>query len=259
MRRGGGAWRRRGGEQGVVGRAPAVELLPLRGRRPRRRRRLLLPVMGGASPSSPASARSLLHLAQGPAGRRENGGRPAEVVLGHGSSSQGEGGGRGGVGGVSGGIVVAPSTRLLRAGLLWGSGVPPPAGVPGGQREYLLWASSAPRSSALLEAGGAAALRLVSSKNFILSANGRMSDSSARELEEERRREEEEVKVATPWREPASPAAFSPEAPHRRSGSGCSLCSGVQRQRRALPAGAGSSTTRTPTPKLGTPGSGTRF
>lgn len=138
--------RRGGGEEGVVRRSPAVELLPLRGRRPRGRRRLL-PVWPGSagSLSSPDVTRSLLHLAQGLAGRRGDGRRPAvaaveaEVVFRHGSASERERSRRGGEG-VSVAVVAAavslsgaPSTLLgllmILINALWRSGLPPPARV----------------------------------------------------------------------------------------------------------------------------------
>lgn len=108
-------------EQGVVGRTPAVELLPL-GRRRSGRRRRLLPVLPGVAGGDTAAS-SFLHLAQGLTGRRGDGRRPAvavveaEVVLRHGSSSERQRGWRRGEGGS---VVVI--TAAAAAGL---SGAPP--------------------------------------------------------------------------------------------------------------------------------------
>lgn len=98
----------------MVRRPPAVELLPLWGRRPRRGRRLLSVGPGGFS--SPDAAGSFLHLAQGLAGRHGDGRGPAlaaveaEVVFGHGPAPEREGS-RGRSEGVSV-MVVAAAIRL---------------------------------------------------------------------------------------------------------------------------------------------------
>lgn len=135
--------RRGGGEEGMVRRSPAMELLPLRGRRSRGRRRLL-PVWYGSvgSFSCPDAASSFLQLAQGLAGRHRDRRRPAvvaleaKVVFGHGSASEREGSRRG-CERVSVAVVVdlsgAPSTLvgvlMILTNALWRFGLPSPAWV----------------------------------------------------------------------------------------------------------------------------------
>ena len=105
----------------MVRRPPAVELLPLWGRRPRRGRDLLLPDWPRLSA---AAAAALVDLAQRLASRHGDGGRAAEVaagvvaqvVLRHCAAPQGEGA-RGGGGGGSGAV----RARLLRGDGLVGA------------------------------------------------------------------------------------------------------------------------------------------